>query len=72
MAKLTIDPRLLAVGLEAAPEIIALVKGLFVAKHPDAPVPTSAEVIAIFDQDYAASLATDDAILAGHPPKDQG
>jgi hypothetical protein len=63
-----IDPRLLAVGIEAAPQLIGLFRDLFVAKHPDAPVPTSEEVIATFEQTFTSSLAIDDAILAAPDP----
>lgn len=64
---LEIDPRLLAVGVEEAPAIIDLIRQAFVRKHPGAQVPTSAEVIALFDRTYLGSLAIDDAILAAHP-----
>lgn len=68
MPSIRIDPRLVQIGVENAPLLISLVKSMFAAKHPDVPQPTSAEVLAIFDQAYFASLAKDDAILANHPP----
>ncbi len=49
------------------PGIIALIRANHAAANPDAPVPTSEEVIAAFENAITASLARGDAWLAAHP-----
>jgi hypothetical protein len=49
------------------PSVIALVKTLTAKANPDLPVPTDAEVKAVFASACLKSLAVDDAWLAGHP-----
>lgn len=49
------------------PGIIALIKANHAAANPDAPVPTSDDVIAAFESAVAQSLARGDAWLAAHP-----
>lgn len=54
--------------ISEAPAIIAFAQGLFKAKNPDLPVPTSAEVIAAYETVFVSSVAKDEAIKAAHPP----
>jgi hypothetical protein len=61
---------LLAIALQETPAIIESLKGLFVQQHPDAPVPTDAEVIAAYQAALASSLAKDADWLAAHPTTD--
>jgi hypothetical protein len=49
------------------PSIVSLVQTLFKAKNPDAPPPTSAEVILALNSAVAKSLAADDFWLNAHP-----
>jgi hypothetical protein len=49
------------------PSVIALIKSLTAKADPSAPVPTDAEVKALFASICLKSLAVDDAWLAGHP-----
>lgn len=49
------------------PGIIALIRANHAAANPDAPVPTSAEVIAAFEAAVGQSLARGDAWLSAHP-----
>ena len=65
---MTIDPRLITLAIAEAPAAIDALKALFVKQNPDAPVPTSADVIAAHNIGVAATLAKDDAFLAAHPP----
>ncbi len=67
MPNIDIDPRLINVAIEELPAIIAWLRSAFQNRHPDAPVPTSEEIIAAYESAYQTSLATDDAILAAHP-----
>ncbi len=53
--------------IEEAPSFIAFTKEMFVKKNPDLPVPTSEEIIAIYEAGYLASIAKDDAIIAANP-----
>jgi hypothetical protein len=49
------------------PGLIALIRANHAAANPDAPVPTSAEVIAAFESAVAQSLARGDTWLSAHP-----
>ena len=49
------------------PSIIQLAKDLFKKNNPDAPQPTSEEVIAAYQQGLQSSLDKDAAWLAAHP-----
>jgi hypothetical protein len=49
------------------PSVISLIKALTAKADPSAPVPTDAEVKALFASTCLKSLAVDDAWLAGHP-----
>jgi hypothetical protein len=62
-----IDPRLIGIAIEELPVAIDWIKSAFATRHPDAPQPTSEEIIAARDEAYRSSLAKDDAILAEHP-----
>ena len=61
------NPNLLAVILDAAPNIISSIRVWFQEAHPNAPVPTDAEVEAAFHQVLTDSLSKDAAWLAAHP-----
>jgi hypothetical protein len=61
-----LDPRLVNVAIEELPAMIAWIREAFHNKHPDAPVPSSAEVIAANQQAYESDLAKDDAYLNTH------
>lgn len=65
---MTIDPRLITLAIEEAPAAIDALKALFVKQNPDAPVPTSAEVIAAHNIGVTLTLAKDDTFLAAHQP----
>lgn len=56
------------VAIEAVPEVVALLKDLFKKKNPDAPVPTSQEVIAAYNAAFQSDKAQDEAYLASHAP----
>lgn len=62
-----VDPRLVAVGIEAAPVVIGMLREAFARKHPDAIAPTDEEVIAAYQEALRSSLAKDAAWLAQHP-----
>lgn len=62
----TIDPRLIQLAILEAPAALDALKALFVKRNPDAPEPTSAEVIAAHQFGVAATLAKDDQFLAQH------
>lgn len=57
------------VMIDELPSIIGFAKSVFKAKNPDAPEPTSEQVIAAFNTAGASSLAVDDNWLAAHPPE---
>lgn len=61
------DARLIDIIAQEVPAFVTLIKDEFVTAHPDVPPPTSADILAIFDKDFAASLAIDDALL-DEPP----
>jgi hypothetical protein len=58
---------LLGLAIQETPAIIEALKGLFVQQHPDAPVPSDADVIAAYQAALASSLAKDADWLAVHP-----
>ena len=49
------------------PSVIGLIKALTAKANPGLPVPTDAEVLALFASTCMKSLAVDDAWLAAHP-----
>ena len=64
---MAIDPRLINIAIEELPGAISWLKGLFAAAHPDAPVPTTAEVIAAYHSALVSGLARGQAWLDSHP-----
>jgi hypothetical protein len=61
------NPALISVALEEAPEVIAWLREAFRKRQPGAPEPTEAEVIAAYQLAFTASLAKDEAWLTAHP-----
>ena len=49
------------------PSVIGLIKALTAKANPGLPVPTDAEVLALFASTCLKSIAVDDAWLAAHP-----
>jgi hypothetical protein len=64
---MTVQEQLVNVAIAELPSAIALIKAAFVKSHPDAPVPTDAEVIAAELQAYISSVEKDDRWIAAHP-----
>jgi hypothetical protein len=64
---MALDPRILTVGLELAPQLIGIFKDLFRKANPDAPALTDADAIAGLAAALTSSLAKDVAWLAQHP-----
>ena len=58
---------LVQLAIQETPAIIEGLRALFHTAHPDAPVPTSAEIITAYQSAFVSSLAKDDAWLAAHP-----
>lgn len=52
--------------ISEAPAIIAFAQGLFKARNPTLPLPTSDEVIAAYESGFLSSVAKDEAIKAAH------
>ena len=49
------------------PSVVSLIKALSAQAAPGLPVPTDAEVLALFASTCLKSIAADDAWLAAHP-----
>ena len=61
------NDQLISIAIQEAPAAIALVRALFVKRHPTDPVPTDEEIIGAYQSALASSLAKDAAWLAAHP-----
>jgi len=62
-----LDPRILQVGLQLAPELISYFKSLFAKANPDAPGLTDDEAKAGLAIALTSSLAIDAGYQATHP-----
>lgn len=49
---------------QATPEVVAYIQGLYHARHPTQPPPTSDEVLSHWDEVRSKSLAKDDSFRA--------
>lgn len=63
---MAVDPRLVTVAIEQLPNVIALLKSAFTKTAPDAPQPTSEEVLAAYQAALGSSLAKDADWLSNH------
>lgn len=63
------DPRLLLVAAQLAPEIIDWLRTAFHQQHADATDPTDADIIAALNLAIVSSLAKDEQWLLTHPPE---
>lgn len=61
------NPALVAIAIQEAPAVLALLRNLFVKKHPDAAVPSDEAIINAYHDAFNASLAKDAAWLSAHP-----
>lgn len=55
--------------IQETPAIVAFAQGLFKARNPTLPLPTSEEVIAAYQTAFTADVADDEAYRAAHPSK---
>jgi hypothetical protein len=63
----TPNEMLMQLAIQELPVIIELVRQVFIKHNPEAPPPTDADVMAVFNQAYAQSLAVDEQWQAAHP-----
>lgn len=66
-AQIDLPQALVDVAVAELPAIIDFLKDAFAKKNPDAPVPTSEEVIAAYQAAFVADIADDEAYRAAHP-----
>lgn len=67
MSPVNIDPRLVEVGIENLPVIIATFRALFQKAHPNEPVPSDAEFVAAAEATFQSEHAKNIDILKSHP-----
>jgi hypothetical protein len=61
------NPALIQLAIEVAPQVIALLKDAFRRDNPDAQSPTDTEIIAAYALAFQSSMARDAEWLARHP-----
>lgn len=68
-----IDPAVINLVIQDFPVVIQFFQDAYRKINPEAPVPTSEDVLAAFDTQFGTSLATDQSILewlATYPAED--
>jgi hypothetical protein len=65
--EMNLQNMLIGLAIQEAPAVIDRIKELFHRDNPDAPQPTSEDVIAAYQSAFDSSLAKDDRWLAAHP-----
>lgn len=61
------DQALVAIAIQEAPAVIALLKAAFVKQNPGQPEPSEESVIAAYEAAFQSSIAKDERWLAAHP-----
>ena len=61
------NPALIALAIQEAPQAIQLLKDLFKHNNPNEPEPTDEQIMAAWHTAFASSLAKDEAWIAAHP-----
>ena len=64
------NQQLVDLAIKEVPEMISVIKSLFVRENPDKPEPTDAQVVAAYRDALSSSEAKDDRWLAAHPKRD--
>lgn len=60
---------LVNIAVTLLPGIFDMIRARYTSKHPIAPLPTDAEVVAALEAAIESSVAKDDRWLASHPKK---